>query len=807
MIPIVLRTWALDLLKEPAFLKKSPTEVVFGERTYSFAAIYDEAGEDWHEPLKKNGTLVLIGPTGSGKTTTLRLLLEDFCSNDKPSITAFEVSRNNVVLDLLNNKAQKRYLNTLPIDTQLQSSPLTHELIEKLFRLRLTASTKANAMSSRSCMLVKLACQGKELNIVDMMGNERFEAGGTTSNAFANLNVSSITLAMLNRTSTKRSSNLITNLIFNGSILTLEIRFVLHLDQNGDKALIKSSFNNIADVVKGFKLEVDKTKPGQKKGTKLPLYARPTACSLSPKKKPIKRPLTAAAVNKPVKQPRLSLSTPSKPPIPRFETASRTTGLTQKLKHAQQEADKLKREQEMKTLKDEILVLQGEVKKARLATVPLKELIGYFKEAFEGVDNEMKTLHSRKEEVEHELLQKETEISKLKNSLKEAETKFDMLKGELETAKAEFTATTEENEKLQAKIQEQLTILSQKGDDLSKQLEEKASLNESLTKQLEEKESLNDTLSKQLEEANGKFSNKNSEYAKLEEELNHVKAELTQQSHQHEIKNKELDSLVSLLRGDIKQLEKDVKNAGLENSLVLKKKEDEIAKLQQKVKEQTEKASLEASNYQLLKAQNDALEAQLTTEATKYLNLQLQLKKQEELSKQTHSFLQEKIKNMTEENERLLTDLTRFKSKGIQWKKRNEVLARENNIIEASEYKQRAKVAELEETVEELQKYKTKCEYLDSNLLDLRTLSQSEELKLRQELNDYKEKYRKLLNELSFSKPLLLSDIYEDTTFKTYLKHKKREQEPKSSPLKERNVSDRKHKKRHSLTVPLKVQT
>lgn len=171
-----------------------------------------------------------------------------------------------------------------------------------------------------------------------------------------------------------------------------------------------------------------------------------------------------------------------------------------------------------------------------------------------------------------------------------------------------------------------------------------------------------------------------------------------------------------------------------------------------------------------------------------------------------------KIKNAAEENERLQADLDKAKIQKMELKKRNEVLAEEKTVVENSEAGQRAKVAELEDLVEELQKYKSKCEYLDGTLADLRTQSQSEELKLRKQVAEYKEHIKKLTGEHSIPKISPPSfEIHEDTNYKTFLKQMKkanrRADEPQSSPLKERNNIDRKQKKRHSLQIPVKVLT
>lgn len=744
MIPIVLTTWTLDNLKKPAFDQKSSTEVAYAGKVYSFAAIQDQATD-----LERSGNeiWVLLGPTGSGKTTTLKKYLNIFSALNG-QMSACEVSCNTFFVDLLDNKTRKLYLSHMPVEKQLKRCPCSEENIKKVLSLRNTASTKTNAHSSRSCMLVTLRAECGNLTILDMMGNEKFEATSATSNSFANLNVSSITQALLNRTSNKRSSKLVTNMIFNDHSL-LKLKFVLHLDKTGDKALIKSSLNNIADVVKGFRTN-EKPKMATTKPQALPLYARPTAASLSPKKRAVKRPSMAPS-KQPSKQPKLSIP---KVPASKAQNAKSSVSTNeptfiQKLRQAQKndkkaedKQERQKREEKLAQIRKEVDGLKDEVKKARLATVPLKEQIARFKELFEETAEELSSLRLQKNDLELNLLKKAEELINANSARVQSEETTQKIKEEMVAAEQSFKAKTDENEQLQKQIQEQIALLSQKGDELNKQIDDK-----------------------------------NSRVVELEGEIEKVKLK----------RDEEVASLQRRLKSLDKMLQEEK-----EKYLLFEEKLPKEGVIFKRVGEDFEEIPKDS-----IRSTAELAELQLSHDTLKD-----EMKKQEESHKENHEFLKKKIKNLRNDNEHLEKKYEKALNLIKKWKGRNEVLASDIRAMESAETAQKSRISELEEKVKELEKYKSKCEHLDSNLQELTTLSHEEENRLRTKVTDYKQKYKKLLNEQTVPR-LFRPVIHEDTDYKTYLKEK-RKNETQSSPLKEADTN-REQNKRHSLTEPLKV--
>lgn len=286
----------------------TPTVVSFQEKHYKFSAIYHDSIPDASiDKLTSSiSALVLIGPTGSGKTTTLNEILrrkiqtlEEYC------FTVCEVKENRQLTDLLDKGASKKYLASVPLEKQLKKHKLTSEAILKVLAIRETKSTESNANSSRSCLIVNLHTKSHTTTIVDMMGNEKFSQTGSTSNVFANTNVSAITQVLLSKTTKTRSSNLVTNLIFNRSNMT-KVKFVLHLHQNGDPDLIKSSLYNIVDVLKNFRIPAPTSLSDESvKPRTVPNYARPTAASGTPKRKIPSKVLKVVLARETPSQPRV----------------------------------------------------------------------------------------------------------------------------------------------------------------------------------------------------------------------------------------------------------------------------------------------------------------------------------------------------------------------------------------------------------------------------------------------------------------------------------------------------------------------
>lgn len=504
-------------------------------------------------------------------------------------------------------------------------------------------------------------------------------------------------------------------MIFNQGLLKL--KFILHLDKAGDPSLIKSSLNNIADVVKGFRAE--QKAETVKTETKLPLYARPTAASLSPKKRAPKRPLLVSS-KQPLKQPRLANSSKSEQLNQKLRQAQlddKKEQEEQQEMEKQEKAEKDEQIEQLRVLSVEVLGLKEEVKKARLATVPLKEQIGHFRSLFEEIEERTESLCIEKKRLEEELTEKEKEIKDTQSAKSESDEIIQKLKTDMEAAEKSFKTRTDENEQLQMQIQLQISLLTEKGEDLNKQIREKNSLIMDLEKQIEQAE-----------------HSKNEEISNLQEKLKLMENKVLETENKHS----------ALVEKSGKQASEILAHSGV----------------------------------------------------TK--NLQNEAKKQELLSKQKHEFFQQRLENMRHDNLKLNEQVAEAKDQAKKLRERNELLARNMSVLEHSESQQKSKILELQEKVDKLEKYKTKCEHLDSSLQELRALSQTTEEQLLKKVTDYKLKYKKVLNEQAVPR-LFRLEIHEDTDYKTYLKHKRGEAQ--SSPLKERNID--RESRRHSLKASI----
>lgn len=286
MIPLYLRIKPSQG-SVPVFSQTSDTTIVLGDKHYEFSHICNGGIPP---ALADEGCVLFIGPTGSGKTTTLKSVLMGRVKAPGVFISAFEVSDNKTYVDLLEGKTKRQVGGV----TDLKRARANVSVVEEVLHKRSTHRTRANSQSSRSCLVVTLLCNGKTCTYIDLMGNEKFEASDPGTKAFANTNMSTITQVLANSpkkiTKVHRTNNFITNYIFKQP----NIQIVLSLDMYGDETLTKSSLNNIASLVKdvgiGERPEGVRTEEVIRT-VKLPSYAKPTAASLSPSKPRLGSPL------------------------------------------------------------------------------------------------------------------------------------------------------------------------------------------------------------------------------------------------------------------------------------------------------------------------------------------------------------------------------------------------------------------------------------------------------------------------------------------------------------------------------------
>lgn len=292
-IPLYLKIKSSRKDKEALF-ETSDKSITLNGKQYDFTKIYSGSNNTYKElieTLDPCSYFIFMGPTGSGKTTTLKQVIYEKIHQleqaaTEACITAFEVSENKYVIDLLETPIKKKEYHSSCFESQLHKRKLkgdSHEVLETVFKKRNTKKTAFNSESSRSCLVVTFFYDDKRVIYIDLMGNEKYEKSLLLSNAFANTSMSSITQLLANKASNSgRSSNLITNLIFKGNFPSPgKINIILNVDPNGDITLLKSILNNIASLVKNFKLETTGSKKLDKT-PKIPHYAKPTISSLSP---------------------------------------------------------------------------------------------------------------------------------------------------------------------------------------------------------------------------------------------------------------------------------------------------------------------------------------------------------------------------------------------------------------------------------------------------------------------------------------------------------------------------------------------
>ncbi|CAK9437373.1 uncharacterized protein LODBEIA_P17510 [Lodderomyces beijingensis] len=245
----------------PCFSITQPDSISFSDVTYEFAKIYSGKEQSYLD-LVNNSTsscVVLVGPTGSGKTTTLRSLVrlqlqQSSNQGTTPYLTSFEISNNKYAVDLLDtsSSAPPKISMATDFESKLLRKKASAALVKEVLKKRLTQATEFNQHSSRSCLVLTLFWGNCRTTFVDMMGSERNSA--SSSNVFANTNISSITQLMINNKHSKfRSHNSIANYIFKNK----HLKVVLNLDPFGDEALVKSSLSNVAEVVKNYSLQLE----------------------------------------------------------------------------------------------------------------------------------------------------------------------------------------------------------------------------------------------------------------------------------------------------------------------------------------------------------------------------------------------------------------------------------------------------------------------------------------------------------------------------------------------------------------------
>lgn len=736
-IPLLLKVKRVSELEPHVFSKASATAILFQDKQYKFSKIYENEITDRElEALtSSSSTLVLIGPTGSGKTTTLKAILHNKLAKNGAMITAFEVSENRSFVDFLDNKTSKKYVSSIPIAQQLRKRKLTEETVDFIFSERKTSATDSNAQSSRSCLIVHIYEGSRTTTLVDLMGNEKFDPA--TTNTFANTNVSAITQLLLAKTNKLRSPNLVTNLIFRGLSLD-RMRLVLHLDQCGDQALIKSSLYNIVDVVKDFKVEPEMKKPiGGRRP--VPSYARPTASSASPRKKAarpyrITKPIPAT----PKGTPRSVAATPLGR---RNMSSSSVTGTLYSV--------------QLKSLNDANAILQGDNEKLKEELESLKavykltveELKGDVEEAKKQVEGfNIKSISQTMDSIvdENKFLRKLAE--EYQDTLRNAIEKLVILEKELDKTTSETSRKVQDAESNNKELKAALECANTRVQSLLDQLEEAKSALRDANKNLELFQLDNKDKNSALEELKSTLE-------KQKESTEDAESTVYRQKH-----------IIESMASEHTRLESELFD--LETGS--KTKEAEIADLTKSLQEKETEIEIQMSKAKNAQAVVELVRSNETRLQEKYstANKELQSAKAELgeiLEKHTslisyNKYIVEKYSTALQEKESIEAEAVQLRTMSekagdaaLQLTERDARISSLEKQITALETQAKLDKLEierfktLEEKVEdqdceirELHKYKAKCDDLELQARRFRSLVQEREQDLKDEIQRLK---------------------------------------------------------------------
>ncbi|GEQ72562.1 hypothetical protein JCM33374_g6249 [Metschnikowia sp. JCM 33374] len=648
--PLFLKIKSASGTDTPQFENSSENSISFHDSSYDFASVFhDVIPPDTLSLLTQHSaTLILVGPTGSGKTTTLHEILKHFTESQtakNSQINACEVNKNNSFVDLLDGSASKRYMSSVPFDNQLKKFPLDGRLVARLLRERSAAKTPANSLSSRSCLLVNIYHDSRLLTIVDMMGNEKFDS--SACNSFANSNVSSLTHHLLAGSHAGRSHNLITNLIFRRASAS-NINFIMHLDQGGDADLIKSSLTNLVHAVKAFKSGQSQPPKFAKPASSspsiagLPNYARPTVSSASPK-----TVLSSYKVTKPVRNRVITpMNTPlsSKVSVSKMQPFNRPSPLTRK---KSQSVSPNANSREVKQLHERVASLQTQLSNDKSMYV----------KTIEALQVQIRTVRNESVSVLQQGLSKTRvgfeSVSKQLHKEKESNDSF----------RTQLSDLQSQNSKIDSQLADTVQLLDTRTCELTQARESSAEEKRSLVSAFEsELNHMKETAASQkahivsLSDTKNQFeldlSCVSKERDELKLQLSDVAKELT------EVTSKKDDQL-SVLSGEKEGLR--IENLQLSNRL---------ASMESQLGEDTSRLSTENNS---LKGELDLLNAELAKAKNQYDSVISELSNEKDLLKNENHQLNENLAKTKSEMEFQASTLS---SKNDELKNENDQLTR-----------------------------------------------------------------------------------------------------------------------------------
>ncbi|KAI5962520.1 uncharacterized protein KGF55_003596 [Candida pseudojiufengensis] len=749
----------------PCFDVINDNSIEFNDTKYDFEYIYNSNDNNYHNLIESsnNSCIVLMGPTNSGKTTMLKQLinlkLKKLNELESPVfISSFEISNNKYFTDLLDitdgNESKKIPFSYITnFENKLKRTKPSQDLIRNIFKQRLSKQTEFNENSSRSCLIMTFFYNNYKTTFVDLMGNEKNSSSNLSSNIFANSNISSITQTMiLNKSKTselKRSHNLITNYIFKNK----DLKIILNLDPFGDLSLIKSNLNNVADVVKNFKLPTEQNELIEKSTKRVPSYTLPTMSSRCHSPKKIVRPLSAPQVTtiqqktvttqkrKPLEpinkimKPTItrSRSPIRKPPVPK-RGPSKEQLIIQNLQNEQQQL----KQKYLKSIDD----IKMEISGFKTESSNLVEAFSDLKENLIKLENENLEKNQIIESFEQKIVQLTQELETSNQEIKELQT----LKSNNEERIIELNILKSNNEEQINELKSRKTTneeqISKLESNISKLEEELMSNKDSFLKSKEEQEILNNQINKFTEESKNltnRITSLNEIIVENKQILIKRNAHIVELEEKIELLNKIVDENKQVLNDRDSQIDK-LRNEASENEQTTSRKITDLENQIKSNKIEFETLTTEKENF---KSEKIYLEAECVNMKN---NLDLQKTEKLKLISEIETY-----KNNITNKDTLITDkdkiINDLKNSG---NKIEDQIHSKQQLIEDLEKKIADKDVELKNlnnSLTQLQGKLNKANVTAQQLNSTIETRNSEILKLREQfnknLNDKKSEFEK----------------------------------------------------------------
>lgn len=756
----------------PQFHLCADNAISFQDQKYEFSSIFQNViPQDALQLLTKtSATLILAGPSGSGKTTSLLEILRFFTTlGANVLVNACEVNKNNSFVDLIDTNASKRYLSSLPFDNQLKKMALDHRVVSKIMREKVGGSTPVNTPPTHSCLLVNIYHDSKMLTLVDLVANEKFDAGSASTATKAT--ASSMSRRVLSGSPGGRSQTLMTSLVFR-RVSSVNISFIMHLDQEGEPDLIKSSLTSVIQTVQIFSMGPKKT---TRTGTTsasvsaIPNYAKPTVSSATPS-----RPLSSYKVSKPPKR-RVGVTVQKVREVaPRQRVLLRQRNLAsspvsdlrevQQLKetvaHLQSKLSEDKSsyvksieslQMQMRSIKNESLVnLQAGLLNAR--------------SGFERVSNELGKQTQLSTLYEEQLTQLKANKSSIDSKLAETLQMLERTNDDLTNARE---SSAEEKRSMAAAFESELKLMREASATLEEKIASLTQANNECSSEISQLASERDSLIKETENLRLQIIQKQDEKKLLKEEVEETKRQAVSGEESTKALHDEILEKLTQLQLLQQQLSSErallaEKTSGLvEHMAITKQLLDEIESLKRQVAAQNEEHS-----------------------------------KKEELRRQQMDSEAKENRDEIERVESLVNDIT---SKYEQLQK-----VRQAHIEEMSAL--RANLEEKEAALAAAQKYQEKCFELESTIKQLSDKAKQQEVEHEKQVHHLNEELAKARGPAESPKKLMdfpdldfnngnntfsSIDIFEDHTNYNFFKPPVTGRSPIASPtrvLTESNV-------------------